>query len=206
MSQTIQRVFFLASVFCTSVLAQRDCAAARLEFVLDPVHTQIVFQISHAGFSDSTGLLLRPEGKLVLDPANCAGAEVEIRMQAQNVEFNDPAWNKAVRGKSYFNTEQFPELRFSGTRCQMLDARHALLEGELTLLGQRRTLQLKVEFNKRGNHPYTLKDTIGFNATTTLKRSDFGMNATLKTVGDEVRIRIAVEAIRVKSASRRMKR
>ena len=189
-----------------SLVASRECAAAPLEFVLDPVHTQIVFQISHAGFSDSTGLLLRPEGKLILDPKNCAGAQVDVRMQAQNVEFNDLAWNKAVRGKSYFNAEQFPEIRFVGTRCQMVDARNATLEGELTLLGQPKAITLQVQFTKRGNHPYTLKDTIGFHASTRLKRSDFGMNATPKTVGDEVRIRIAVEAVRVKKTSRRGKR
>lgn len=172
--------------------------AAQLEFVLDPIHTQIVFQVSHAGFSDSTGMILRPEGRLRLDPADCSGALVDVRMQANQVEFNDLAWNKVMRGKAYFNAEQFPEISFTSTQCQKVDARHAVLDGELRLLGIQRAVQLQVEFNRRAKHPYTLKDTIGFTATTTLRRSDFGMNAALKSVGDVVRIRISVEASRVK--------
>lgn len=196
----------LVAFFCYVCLASQYVRAATLEFALDPIHSQVVFQISHAGFSDSTGLILRPEGTLRLDPSNCAGAKVEIRMQSQNVEFNDDAWNKAVRGKSYFNAAQFPEIGFSGTRCRMLDARHAVLDGELSLLGVRRPVELQVTFNKRANHPYTLKDTIGFSASALLKRSDFGMSATPKTIGDEVRIRIAVEAVRVNKPSRHKKR
>lgn len=206
MNVNFVRSFAVIGLSSMSLLAHQQVQAAAVEFALDPIHSQVVFQISHAGFSDSTGLILRPEGTLLLDPSNCAGAKVDIRMQSSNVEFNDAAWNKAVRGKMYFNAAQFPEIRFTGTRCQMLDARHAVLEGELYLLGNRGTVELKVTINKRANHPYTLKDTIGFGATTVLRRSAFGMSATPKTVGDEVHIRIAVEAVRVKKPIRRKKR
>jgi polyisoprenoid-binding protein YceI len=170
--------------------------AGPVAFDLDPVHTQIVFSVEHAGFSMSTGKLLRPTGMVLFDEKNWAASSVQVEMQAANVEFDDADWNKAVRGKSYFNAEEFPTLRFVSTACVKTSADAGFLTGELTLLGVSKTVQLNVTFNKRARHPYTLKDTLGFSATGSLKRSDFGMLATAKTVGDLVSLRISLEAIR----------
>jgi polyisoprenoid-binding protein YceI len=201
--------------------------AAPVKFELDPVHTQVFFSVEHAGFSQSTGKLLNPTGSLTIDPDNWSASEVQVRMLANRINFDDPAWNKAVQGKSYFNAQLFPELTFRSTlltleNCAMRAASSAdqrssdqlklptcapgsentplkgVLVGDLTLLGVTRSVTLQIQFNKRARHPYTLKDTVGFDATGALKRSDFGMSATPKTLGDLVTLRIAVEATRVR--------
>lgn len=171
-------------------------AAGPVRFSLDPVHTQIVFSVEHAGFSMSTGKLLRPSGVLDFDEKNWATCAVQVEMTAANIEFDDAEWNKAVRGKSYFNSDAFPSIRFQSKTCTQTGPKTGVLSGELTLLGVTKPVDLAITFNKRARHPYTLKDTIGFNATAQLSRSEFGMNATPKTIGDAVTVRIALEAIR----------
>ena len=170
--------------------------AGPVRFALDPVHTQIVFSIEHAGFSMSTGKLLRPTGTLLFDEKNWALSTVQVEMTAANVEFDDADWNKAVRGKSYFNAEAFPSIRFQSKSCSQTGPKTGVLSGDLTLLGVTKTVDLAITFNKRARHPYTLKDTIGFSATATLHRAEFGMVATPKTIGDEVNVRISLEAVR----------
>lgn len=176
--------------------------AGPTEFVLDPVHTQIMFSVEHAGFSMSTGKLLRPTGTLMFDEKNWAASSVQVEMLAANVEFDDPEWNKAMRGKSYFNADVFPTIRFQSKACTQTGPKAGVLSGELTLLGVTKTVALEFTFNKRARHPYTLKDTIGFSAVTQLQRAEFGMQATPKTIGDAVSVRIAIEAVR-QSALRR---
>ncbi len=176
--------------------------AGPARFALDPVHTQIVFSVEHAGFSMSTGKLLRPTGILEFDEKNWAASSVRVEMAAANVEFDDPDWNKAVRGKSYFNSETFPAIQFQSKTCTQTGPKKGVLSGELTLLGVTKTVNLEFTFNKRARHPYTLKDTIGFSATTQLQRSEFGMLATPKTVGDAVNVRISLEAVRQSAIKR----
>ena len=170
--------------------------AGPVRFALDPVHTQIVFSIEHAGFSMSTGKLLRPTGTLLFDEKNWTASSVQVQMVSANVEFDDPDWNKAVRGKSYFNSDAFPTITFISKTCTQTGLKTGVLSGELTLLGVSKTVDLAITFNKRARHPYTLKDTIGFTATALLHRSEFGMTATPKTIGDEVNVRISFEAVR----------
>ncbi len=170
--------------------------AGPVRFVVDPVHTQIVFSIEHAGFSMSTGKLLNPTGLLEFDEKNWAASSVQVEMAAAKVEFDDVDWNKAVRGKSYFNSDAFPTIRFQSKTCTQTGPKTGVVSGELTLLGVTKTVDLTITFNKRARHPYTLKDTIGFTATAQIHRSEFGMVATPKTIGDEVSVRISFEAVR----------
>lgn len=173
-----------------------------VQFVLDPIHTQIVFSVGHAGFSMSTGKLLRPTGTLVFDEKNWAASSVQVEMTAANVEFDDAEWNKAVRGKSYFDADTYPTIRFQSKACSQTGPKTGVLSGDLSLLGVTKTLNLEFTFNKRARHPYTLKDTIGFSATAQLQRADFGMRATPNTVGDAINVRISVEAVRKTAISR----
>lgn len=177
--------------------------AGPTEFVLDPVHTQILFSVEHAGFSMSTGKLLRPTGTLLFDEKNWAASSVQVEMVAANVEFDDPQWNKAMRGKSYFNADVFPTIRFQSKACTQTGQKTGVLSGELTLLGVIKPVELQFTFNKRARHPYTLKDTVGFSATAQLQRAEFGMLATPKTIGDQVTVRISVEAIRKTAITKR---
>jgi polyisoprenoid-binding protein YceI len=179
-----------------SCLLSSVSAAEPVQFEIDPIHTQIVFRVDHAGFSQSFGMLLRPTGTLTFDADVWQNSNVTVQMRSSNLQFHDDAWNKAVHGKNYANVAEFPLIRFQSLAVTPTSPQKALLSGELTLLGQTRSIELDIEFRKRAKHPYTLKDTIGFHGTARFKRSDFGMTSTLKTVGDWIDVQISLEANR----------
>jgi polyisoprenoid-binding protein YceI len=171
--------------------------AAPVRYRIDPVHTQIVFTVEHAGFSKSVGKLLRPEGELQFDAKDPSNQQVEIRMQAVNVDMSDPAWNKAMQGKGYFNAKAFPEIRFRSTSVRATGESTYVLSGDLTLLGNIHAIEFPFTLNKRGKHPLTLKDTIGFSARTSVSRAALGLTAAKSMIGDQVEIWIEVEASQI---------
>jgi polyisoprenoid-binding protein YceI len=193
---TMHDAFRRCSAIASLWTMQSIAVAQPIQFEIDPIHTQIVFRVDHAGFSESFGLLLRPKGTVIFDADAWENSSVVVQMQSAQLQFHDEAWNKAVLGKNYANAAEFPSISFKSIKLNPLVAQKALLVGELTLLGKTRVVELDIEFKKRAKHPYTLKDTIGFHATTRFKRSDFGMTSTLKTVGDWIDVQISLEANR----------
>jgi polyisoprenoid-binding protein YceI len=195
------------SIGCLLLLLSSTAANAKpIAFEIDPVHTQIVFRVEHAGFSHSFGMLLNPTGSLVFDADDWRQSSVNVRMKSSKVEFSDAAWNRAVHGKNYLNVTSFPELQFRSIRVEKQGDRDGVVHGELTLLGKTLPVDLMIEFNRRAPHPYTRKDTIGFHATARFKRSDFGMDQTLKTVGDWIAVQISLEANKVERPVNKIKR
>jgi polyisoprenoid-binding protein YceI len=175
------------------VLLEASAQAAE-SFVLDRVHTQIQFNVSHLGFSMSEGEFLDFSGRIEWDQANMANSRVSLRIRSESVDMDDQAWNRAMLGRSYFDAKRYPWIEFSSTRVDMQDERNGRLFGQLTLLGQSREVVLDFTFNQRAKHRLLLRDTLGFSASGSLKRSDFGMHGGLPHVGDEVKLRFEVEA------------
>ena len=189
----------IRGVFLPLVLAALAAtpAGARAErYAIDPVHTRIAFQVSHAGFSSPVGTFSGAKGTLDFDPADWSAARVEVRIPVATLELGDLQWQRRILDPTFFDAKKFPEARFVSTRVSARGKDEAEVSGELTLHGVTRPLQLQVKFNKLGRHPLTFRRTVGFSATATLSRKDFGMDNWGKLVGDEVRLLLEVEATR----------
>lgn len=179
------------------LLAWAGAAQAALEsYRLDPVHTRVAFQVSHAGFSRPIASFSQVQGELAFDEADWSTATLEARIPIATLELGDADWRERILDRTFFDAETFPEARFVSTRVEPMDATHARVTGELTLHGVTRPVTLAVTLNALKRHPLTFKRTAGFSATGTLKRSDFGMDAWKSVVGDEVTLIIEVEAQR----------
>lgn len=163
------------------------------EYTFDPVHTQILFFTDHFGFSKSQGEFLDFEGSFTFDERNFEDTEVELTIYADSIDMDDDKWNKKMKGKKYFNTKTFPTIRFVSTKIVAIDAQHAVVKGNLTLLATTRPIDVHMKFNKAGLNLASGKKTAGFSGHAMLKRSEFGMTAHLKYIGDEVEIRLEVE-------------
>ena len=85
-------------------------------------------------------------------------------------------------------------MTFKSTAIEVTGDNTANITGDLTILGVTKPVTLNTVHNKSGKHPFSGKDTTGLSATATIKRSDFGMVYGLPLVGDDVEIRIEVEA------------
>jgi polyisoprenoid-binding protein YceI len=182
------------------LLVSPPAAADDTRWRLDTVHTQIQFSIDHQGFNRSLGQFKVRDGALIFDEKDWSSARVTASIETASLYLGDAKWEETVRSWRYLNSERWPLAHFRSVSVQRGDGNSGVIHGELELHGQRRPLDLAFRLNKLGNDPYTFKRTVGFSATATLRRSDFGMDKVLSAVGDEVQLRLEVTAVRDKNA------
>ncbi|HZF99011.1 MAG TPA: YceI family protein [Pseudoxanthomonas sp.] len=171
--------------------------AAGVRYALDPVHTRVMFAVEHAGFSRALGTVSGSTGTLVFNPDDWASAQIDARVPLARVDLGDEKWNRATLARNLLDAERFPEARFVSTRVEPIDARRATVVGLLTLRGVTREVSLAVTLNALKRHPLPpFRQTVGFSATARISRSQFGIDAWKPVIGDEVELRLEVEATR----------
>ncbi len=190
---------FLLPALLLCALQSAPAWAASEHYQLDPVHTRVVFAVGHAGFSKAIGTVSGSTGTLVFDAQDWSSARVEVSVPMQRLDLGDEKWNQAVSAGTLLDIARFPAATFVSTRVQPVDARHAAVHGWLTLHGVSREVKLDVVFNALKRHPLPpFRRTAGFSATTTISRADFGIDAWPSLIGDEVVLRLEVEAVRAR--------
>lgn len=157
----------------------------------DPGHTRVAWSVSHLGFSTYTGLFPAITGTLVIDK-NPTASRVDITIPVDKVGTLDPELDGHLKAADFFDTAKFPTATFKSTRIEA-SGRTARIMGDLTLRGITKPVTLNATFNRAGEAPTDKTYTLGFDATATLKRSDFGMTTYLPALGDEVTLRIEAE-------------
>ncbi|MCD9029861.1 YceI family protein [Luteimonas sp. BDR2-5] len=173
--------------------------AAPAHYVLDPVHTRVMFAIDHAGFSKAIGTVSGSTGTLWFDPEDWSLARVEVTVPLDRLDLGDATWNRATLARNLLDADAHPVASFVSTRIEPIDADRAVVHGLLTLRGVTREVELQVVHNALRRHPLPpFRRTIGFSATAALSRSDFGMTAWRSVIGDAVELRIEVEATRAR--------
>ncbi len=180
------------------LLASGNATASDYRF--DPVHTQILFSVSHLGFSHPTGRLHVKSGFIHFDDGDWPASKVDVTIDTASLDMGDGAWNAKVRSWELLDADKHPAAQFVSTAVEKTAERSGVVHGKLTLLGVTRPLDLAITFNRAGVDSYSLKYTAGFSATATLKRSDFGMKKYLPDVGDQIDIRIEAEGLRDRDA------
>ncbi len=175
-------------------------SAADKTYRLDPVHTRVLFAVEHAGFSNALGTVSGSSGQLRFDPDDWSTARLEVSVPLQRLDLGDEKWNQAVRASNLLDTERFPTATFVSTRIEPIDPRHASVHGNLTLHGISKEVKLDVTLNALKRHPLPpFRRTVGFSATTTLSRAEFGIDAWKSLIGDRVELRLEVEATRTRA-------
>ena len=171
--------------------------AASEHYQLDPVHTRVMFSVGHAGFSKAIGTVSGSTGTLLFDAEDWSTAQVEVSVPLQRVDLGDEKWNQSVMAGNLLDTTRVPAATFVSTRVEPVDNQHALVHGLLTLHGVAREVTLDVTFNALKRHPLPpFRRTVGFSASTTINRADFDIDAWKSVIGDEVELRLEVEAVR----------
>ena len=176
----------------TSVVA--GTALAQETYVIDPVHSQPMFEVQHMGFSLQRGVFSKATGKITLDRAARKGA-IDVTIDATSVKTIDPKLDTHIRSEDFFNVAKYPSMTFKSSELSFDGDRVVGADGELTMLGITKPVKLKVASFVCGDHPFTKKALCGAEVTTTIKRSDWGMKYGIpKALGDDVKIMIPVEA------------
>ena len=169
-------------------------ASAQETYNIDPVHSQPSFEVQHMGFSIQRGSFMKSTGKVTIDRATKKGS-VDVTIDATSIRTIDPRLDTHVKSPDFFNVEKYPTISFKSTDLVFDGDRVVEVNGELTLLGITKPVVLKVTNERCGEHPINKKPMCGAEATTTVKRSEWGMKYGLpRAVGDDVRIVIPIEA------------
>lgn len=172
-------------------------AGEAVRYSLDPVHTRVMFAIEHAGFSNAIGTVSGSTGQLVFDADDWRVATLRASVPMARVDMGDAGWNKATLAGNLLDVEDHPEAVFISTRVEPIAPNRASVYGTLTLRGVSREILLDVTLNAAKRHPLPpFRRTVGFSATTTLSRKDFGIDAWPSVIGDAVELRIEAEAVR----------
>lgn len=173
-------------------VATRDPARVQAgAYETDPEHTQIVFAVSHMGFSTYYGTFTRAAGTLELAPETPSGARLEISVPVDTVTTTSAKLTGELKGADWFDAARFPRMTFRSTSVTPTGPQEARVTGDLTLHGVTRPMTLEVRFNGAGINPINKKYTVGFDATGTLRRSEFGMTTYVPLIGDEVRLSLS---------------
>ena len=186
------------ALIATIVAASSAARAASPEsYALDPVHTRVMFAISHAGFSNAIGTVSGSTGTLVFDRDDWRSARLDVCVPLTRLDLGDAKWNAAALATNLLDGARHPSACFVSEAVEPADADHASVCGQLTVRGVARPLCMDVVLNALKRHPMPpFRRTAGFSATATLSRSDYGIDAWQSLIGDSVELRIEAEAVR----------
>ncbi|NJM83428.1 MAG: YceI family protein [Tabrizicola sp.] len=186
----------------SAALAQEDLGDPPAgNYKLDLGHGRLLFRVSHLGFSRYTALFTKFDATLAFDPANPAAMSVTATVDATSLEthYPDPAvdFNALLTGPEFLDAARFPEITFRSTAITLTGEKTADVTGDLTLHGVTRPVVLKIVYN--GGWGYMPLDPggarIGFSASGTLSRSDFGVAYGIPEPGSTMGVSDEVEVI-----------
>jgi polyisoprenoid-binding protein YceI len=184
------KVLAFAGLLATAFATQ----AAPVTYQLDPTHTMVLFSWNHFGFSNPTADLGIGKGTLVFDAADPAKSSVDVTMPLAKLDTHVSALDEHLKKPDFFDAAKYPMVTFKSTKVEALGGDHFKVTGNLTVHGVTKPVVLDATLNKSGQHPMLKVPAIGFDATATIKRSDFGVGAYVPAVSDEIQIRITTEA------------
>lgn len=162
-------------------------------YAVDPAHSQVLWRVSHLGFNDYFGLFGDVSGTLEIDPANLRAAKVNVTIPLRSLKTNSDGLSKHLASADFFEFDKWDTATFRSTSVTLdADGVRAAIAGDLTLRGVTRPVTLNTRFEGAGTNPMNKKETVGFHALGTVKRSEFGMNYALPGIPDDVELAISV--------------
>lgn len=189
-----------AEIAATTPDATPDAAAETVEgvsgtYVIDPGHTTVIAQWNHLGFSNPVANFGGAEGRIVFDADNVSASSVEVTLPLTGLNSFVADFDAHLRSADFFEADKYPAATFRSTAVESAGPNKLKVTGELTIKDNTRPVVLDVTMNRFGEHPMAKRAAAGFDATTTLKRSDFGLGMAAPHVSDEVQVRITTEAL-----------
>ncbi|MFN3212343.1 MAG: YceI family protein [Henriciella sp.] len=178
-------------------------------YSLEKSHAFMTVSVGHnSGISQYRISFPDIDADLDFDPATPESSELTFTINPAMVETNYPAdykaghadsqwesWNEDVsRDAKWLNSDEFPEITFVSTSATKTGDLSGTVTGDLTLLGVTKPVTLDVTYNGVANPPwFGERDVIGFDASTKVMRSEFGMGAYIPNIGDEVTVEFSGE-------------
>jgi len=192
------RRLLVTAVAAILALAGSITHTAANAYKIDTSHSSVGFKIRHL-VGRVPGVFGDFSGTIEMDPANVGAGSVKITIQATSIDTRNEDRDNHLRNEDFFDVKKFPTITYESTKVSG-DREKFQVEGNLTMHGVTRPVTLHVEVLGVGLDPGG-NTRIGFEATATINRKDFGIswNRALDSggviLGEEVEISMAIEGI-----------
>ncbi|MDB9801627.1 MAG: YceI family protein [Loktanella sp.] len=180
----------LLAVLSTSAIAAPEA------YTLDASHSQIVFNYNHLGYSTSYGMFSGFNGEIQFDQEDPAASSVTVSFPVKTMLTGWQERFDHFMSPDFFDATDEEMVTFTSTSIEVTGEGTALITGDLTLNDVTKSVVLDAKLNQVGDHPMAGKPWAGFDATTTLLRSDYNLGQFAPFVSDEVVVNISVEAMK----------
>lgn len=154
-------------------------------YKVDVNHTQVTWQVNHMNFTMLQGQFPASGGTLMIDPANPSAAKVDVTFATDKPSTTSEHFTTHLMTKEIFDAATYPTAHFVSTRVTV-NGDKATIVGNLTLMNMTKPVTLDATFIGTGKNPNSGKATVGFRATASIKRTDFGMKYAVPVVSDNV--------------------
>lgn len=172
-----------------------------IKWALDPIHSEVTFKIKHLMISTVSGQfkkfnLVAETGS---DDFNTA-KKIEFTADVDSIDTNNEQRNGHLTSPDFFNTKEYPQLKFVGKKYDVND-NDGTLSGDLTMHGVTKPITLKVEFGGVVKDLYG-QTKAGFTVSGKINRKEFGLSWGSVTetgnvmLGDEVKINAEIQLVK----------
>jgi len=167
------RHLILAGALTSSMAAS---AFAADTYQLDPTHTYPSFEADHmGGVSTWRGKFTKSAGTVTLDRAAKTGT-VDVTIDTSSVQMGNTKLDEHLRSPDFFDVAKYPTATYKGTSIKFDGDTPVAVDGQLTMKGVTKPVNLKIESFKCIQHPVLKREVCGVEATGEFNRSDFGMD------------------------------
>lgn len=176
------------------LLAFGTAHAATLTYKLDTNHTMVLASWDHFGYSHPVAYFGQADGTLVYDAAKPEAASVQVTLPLAGLDALIPDLTEHLRSPDFFDAEKYPAITFKSTKVEAAGEGKLKVTGDLTIRDVTKPVVLDVTLNKAGEGRNG-QPKIGFDATTSISRSEFGVARFVPNVSDRIELRISTEAL-----------
>jgi polyisoprenoid-binding protein YceI len=192
-------VLLVTTFYGSLALAEPGVSSTRISdvpagaYVSDQAHTSVTAKIAHLGFSSYTLRFDKVEARFNFDPATPEMSRLTVSIDPASIDTGSKGLDRKLTGKEWFDAKGFPKVTFVSDKIDVGDGRNGTVSGLLTLHGVTKPVVLAATFNGVGADLNPFVTRLGFSASTTIKRSEFGVTQFEGLVGDEARLSIEIE-------------
>lgn len=165
------------------------------QYALEKTHASITFKAMHMGLANYTMRFNTFDANITLDPAKPEASKLSVTIDPSSLDSNNAKMTAHTNNADFFDVAKHQSITFTSTKIEKTGANTGKVHGDLTLLGVTKPIVLDATFNNGGAHPFFKKYALGFSATTTIKRSDFGMGYGIPMVADDIPVAIETEFV-----------
>lgn len=196
----MQRVV-LVVLFVVGCLLSAHAAS----YKLDESHSQLGFKIRHLGISTVHGHFAKFSGTGTYDEASGRVADVKVSIDATSINTNEPDRDKHLRSADFFDVEKYPAMTFESTEIEYEGKQPKKIKGKFTLHGVTKVIVFEItDWGGTATDPWG-NERLAFEAQTQIDRTEYGLTwnkglekAAGLLVGNEVKLEILIEAMKVK--------